>query len=77
MIREEEQSPLSEEDYKRAGGLRDQDVFPPDGGLSLYSSDYFEGDIIASLVNPSPLLLSIVSIRSLHSADTFRVVGTP
>ena len=64
VIREEEQSPLSDEDYKRAGGLQEQDVFPTDGGLALYSADYFEGDIIGSLVNPFPLSLPIVSLSS-------------
>jgi hypothetical protein len=52
VIHEEEKSPLSVEDYKRAGGLEEQDKSPSDGGLSLYSTDYFEGDIIQPLVNP-------------------------
>lgn len=66
MIHEEEKNPLNVEDYKRAGGLEEQDKSPRDGGLSLYSTDYFEGDIMSKLVNPTALFHPFCSILPFH-----------
>lgn len=80
VIRQEELSPLSDEDYKRAGGLKAQDAFPTDGGLALYSPHYFEGDIIGSPVNPhscTPLLHTLLTFQTGRNAVRDKTVLWP
>jgi hypothetical protein len=42
--------PLSWKDFEESNLLSKSDEYPSDGGLALYSSGHFEGDIIADLV---------------------------
>ena len=42
--------PLNGQDFLQGNLLPKEDQYPSDGGLALYSSGHFEGDIIAPLV---------------------------
>ena len=46
MIEADAGHPLTELDFRRSRLLKNEDISPSDGGLSLYTSSYFEGDII-------------------------------
>ena len=50
--------PLNDMDFRRSLELKDEDLSPSDGGLSLYSSGYFQGDIIG----PKPVSVPIVTV---------------
>lgn len=61
VIEMDSQHPLNDMDFRRSEGLTEEDLSPSDGGLSLYSSGYFEGDIIG----PKPGLSVPVSVPQL------------
>lgn len=46
MIEGDAGYPLNELDFRRSHKLKNEDISPTDGGLSLYTASYFEGDII-------------------------------